>query len=69
MRMATNTVQVFRVGKYMLSRNSPFFPEMFSLPQPLAASEGETYDGAPVVVMQDAAEDLAILLDMLHNPL
>lgn len=67
---ARNTVQVFRVSKYLLSRNSHFFRAMFSLPQPrLIGLEDEKYDGVPVVPMQDAAEDLAVLLDVLHNPL
>ena len=53
----------FRVNKVTLSVSSPFFADMFSLPQP---SESETIDGLPVVRLSEDAEILNSLLTMLY---
>lgn len=51
----------------LLSRRSQFFHDMFSLPQPGVADSGSSFEGCPVVVIHDAAEDLANLLTALYD--
>lgn len=68
MRTSPAVTQMFRVGKYQLAHLSPVFCTMFSLPQP-PGGELESYDGMQLVSVSDDAEDLAVLLDILHNPL
>ena len=53
----------FRVHKLVLSLSSPFFNDMFSLPQP---SDQEVVDGLPVVRLSEDAEVLNCLLTMLY---
>ncbi len=53
----------FRVNKVVLSVSSPFFADMFSLPQP---SENEVVDGLPVVRLSEDAEILSSLLTVLY---
>ena len=53
----------FRVHKLVLSMSSPFFDDMFSLPQP---SYQETIDGLPVVHLPEDAEVLNSLLTMFY---
>ncbi|KAH9020947.1 hypothetical protein EDB85DRAFT_2001975 [Lactarius pseudohatsudake] len=53
----------FRVNKVVLSMSSPFFADMFSLPQP---SENEVVDGLPVVQLPEDAEILSGLLTVLY---
>src|SRR6266581_5857274 len=53
----------FRVHKLLLSLSSPFFNDMFSLPQP---SNQEGIDGLPVVRLSEDAEVLNCLLTMLY---
>jgi len=53
----------FRVHKLVLSMSSPFFNDMFSLPQP---SDQEVVDGLPVVRLSEDAEVLTCLLTMLY---
>ncbi|KAH9024476.1 hypothetical protein EDB83DRAFT_2177333, partial [Lactarius deliciosus] len=53
----------FRVNKDVLSVSSPFFADMFSLPQP---SENEVVDGLPVVQLPEDAEILSSLLTVLY---
>jgi len=53
----------FRVHKSMLAMSSPFFDDLFSLPQP---SDDETIDGLPVVRLSEDAEVLNGLLTMLY---
>jgi BTB/POZ domain len=55
---------VFRVHQSMLSKFSPVFATMFTLP---AGHTGETYDGVPMVYMPDAAEELESLLRLLYH--
>jgi hypothetical protein len=52
----------FRVNKLVLSVSSPFFADMFSLPQP---PENETVDGLPVVAVVQLSEDAEILNSLL----
>ncbi|KZT69644.1 hypothetical protein DAEQUDRAFT_246684 [Daedalea quercina L-15889] len=49
----------FRVYQGLLARDSPFFADLFSLPQP---SHAELLEGCPVVHLTDFYEDLRILL-------
>ena len=53
----------FRVHKLVLSLSSPFFDDMFSLPQP---SDQEIVDGLPVVHLSEDAEVLKCLLTMVY---
>ncbi|KAH8983106.1 hypothetical protein EDB92DRAFT_1611536 [Lactarius akahatsu] len=53
----------FRVNRVVLSVSSPFFADMFSLPQP---SENEVVDGLPVVQLPEDAEILSSLLTVLY---
>ncbi len=53
----------FRVNKVVLSVSSPFFADMFSLPQP---SENEVVDGLPVMRLSEDAEILDSLLTTLY---
>ena len=47
---------LFKVYQGLLSRESEVFRTMFSLPQP--AESSDTYEGTPLVVLQDSAEDI-----------
>ena len=53
----------FRVHKLVLSLSSPFFNDMFSLPQP---TDQEVVRGLPVVRLSEDAEVLNCLLTMLY---
>ena len=53
----------FRVHKSVLTMVSPFFGDLFSLPQP---SDSETVDGLPVVQLSENAELLNSLVSMLY---
>ena len=53
----------FRVHKSVLSLSSPFFDDMFSLPQP---PDQEVVGGLPVVRLSEDAEVLNCLLTMLY---
>jgi BTB/POZ domain len=53
----------FRVNKLVLITSSPFFSDMFSLPQPL---NDTTLDGLPVVHLSEDAEVLDSLFSMLY---
>lgn len=70
---AENTL--FRVHISQLSRRSLFFRDLFSLPQPQQDQNQPagwigcdgTYDGCPLLVLHDSAEDLANLLLSLYD--
>lgn len=51
----------FRVYQGLLARDSPFFADLFSLPQP---NQAEVLDGCPVVHLTDCHEDLRALLEV-----
>ena len=53
----------FHFNKVVLSVSSPFFADMFALPQP---PENEVIDGLPVVRLSEDAETLNGLLTMLY---
>ncbi|KAI9436798.1 hypothetical protein BJY52DRAFT_1421822 [Lactarius psammicola] len=55
----------FRVHKSTLSISSPFFSDMFSLPQPPLGHD-ETVDDLPVVQLSECAEVLLGLITMLY---
>lgn len=56
---------LFRVYKDILAKQSPFFSEMFALPQP---PDGEQYDGVPILDMHDPAKDARALLSAMYRP-
>lgn len=57
---------VYRVDKAVLSLNSTVFADMFALPD--AEGVQEMYDGAPVVPVTDAEEDMSALMQALYEP-
>ena len=53
----------FKVFKADLIRSSPFFRDMFSLPQPVSSIDPNSYiDGLPVVVLSESGVVLDALL-------
>jgi hypothetical protein len=54
----------FRVYRGILSENSIVFNDMFDLSRP--SGEGEV-EGCPVVHLSDRADDLRIVLEVLHR--
>jgi BTB/POZ domain len=54
----------FRVYRGILSAHSVIFKDMFDLAQP---SEGENMGSCPVVHLSDRAQDVRIILEVLHN--
>lgn len=59
-------VTCFRVHRSLLAKYSPIFRDMFSLPQP---EDQETYDGVPMVELQDDPDILRALLRVIYEPL
>ena len=55
----------FHVHRRTLAMSSPFFDDMFSLPQPQSSDE-EIVDGLPVVRLPEDAEVLSSLITMLY---
>jgi len=53
----------FRVHKSVLVTSSPFFRDMFSLPQP---TTGESHDGLPLVHLSEDTDVLNSLVSMLY---
>lgn len=64
--LATSTM-LFRVYRGTLSRHSPFFRDLFSLPQPDAGNNENTLDGIPIVELHDDPTQLAHFLNTLHD--
>lgn len=62
------STHVFRVYRGLLCRQSPIFADMFTVSSSPDSTVHELYDGAPVIRMPDAAEDLGDLLKMMLNP-
>lgn len=66
---------VFLVHQTQLARHSLIFRDMFSLPQPSASRPRDdkvsrgfpTYNGHPLVMMHDSAEDVTNLLTALYD--
>lgn len=60
---------IFRVHISQLARRSLFFRDLFSLPQPTNDTVGldGTFDGCPLLVLHDSAEDLSNLLTALYD--
>ncbi|KAF7361601.1 hypothetical protein MVEN_00503300 [Mycena venus] len=56
----------FRLHKSILTKHSPVFKDMFSMPSPQSA---EQYDGVPLVEMAgDSADALRSLIALLYDP-
>ena len=60
---------LFRVHISQLVRRSLFFRDLFSLPQPANDAVGldGTFDGCPLLVLHDSADDLSNLLKALYD--
>ena len=60
---------LFRVHISQLARRSLFFRDLFSLPQPAKDAVGldGMFDGCPLLVLHDSAEDLSNLLKALYD--
>jgi hypothetical protein len=56
----------FRVHKSVLTKQSPVFKDMFSVPSP--ASEMEMYDDLPLVHLHDSSEELKEFLQAMYDP-
>ena len=54
----------FKVYKGILARQSTVFADMLDIPQP---KDRDMYDGCPVVVLPDAAEEMRCLLLALFD--
>ena len=54
----------FRVFRSVLSKNSPVFEDMFTIPQP---PDAETFEDCSVVHLQDAAHDVDAFLRALFD--
>lgn len=57
-----NECTVFRVHQSLLSKLSPVFGNMFS-----GATPDERHDGTPMVIMDDAAEQVESLLRFVYH--
>lgn len=67
---ASDALQLFRVDRVYLTRNSPVFREMLSLSSPPGHGHTtEMYDGATVMRLPDDADDLGNVLSLLYNTL
>ena len=60
---------IFRVHISQLVRRSLFFQDIFLLPQLASDPDGldDTFDGYPLIVLHDSAEDLCNLLKALYD--
>jgi hypothetical protein len=56
----------FHVHRSVLAASSPFFRDMFSLPQPPSNHDSESPDGRPIVHLSEDAEVLNSLISMLY---
>jgi hypothetical protein len=58
----------FRVHRYLLSRHSNVFKDMFSLPQP-TTDPGLTPEGCPIVFLSDKVIDLECVISAIYDGL
>lgn len=58
---------VFKVYKGLLSQESEFFKSMFTLPQP-SLGPSESYEGCPLVALQDSAADVQAFVQAIFDP-
>jgi hypothetical protein len=61
---STHDFVAFRVHRSLLAKVSTVFESMFTIPN---GDNVEKYDGAPLVVMNDGAEQLEMLLRMMYH--
>lgn len=62
---AENTL--FKVYRGTLKAQSPFFNDLFALPQQESEQSLEMYEDCPLVHMQDSAADVRILLKAMMD--
>lgn len=55
---------LFRVHQTILATQSPFFANLFEVPQP---PEAEAYDGCPVIALYDSEEEARMFLLALSD--
>lgn len=66
----TKKIHLFRVHKSVLSRQSDVFAGLFALPDSAANYGGsDDVSDVPIVHLQDDAEGITDLLNLLYNPL
>ncbi len=63
-----STIALFRVHKSQLSLYSKAFGDMFNLSDGLEESS-ESYEGAPLVHLQDPAMDVLSMLNSIYSPM
>ena len=56
---------LFKVYRGVLSQQSPFFNDLFTLPQ--ESDESEKYEGCPLVLMHDTANDARVFLKAIFD--
>lgn len=56
---------IFRVFKSQLARRSSVFADMIAIPE---SDDQDMYDSVPSVALDDSAQDVAELFDLLWNP-
>ncbi|GJE92821.1 BTB domain-containing protein [Phanerochaete sordida] len=57
---------LFKVYRGILSRESPFFRDMFSLPQTVD-TVSDCYDGCPIIAVHDSPNEMKKFLSATHN--
>lgn len=60
------TTHLFRCHKSVLSKHSPVFRDLFTMPQ--SSDTKDIWEGFPLVTLPDPAQDVRLLLRMLYDP-
>lgn len=59
---------VYKLHRSILCRNSPLFADTLSLPQSAELEADESYDGHPILRLQETADDMSVFLQALLDP-
>ena len=59
---------IYKFLRSILSRESPLFADMFSLPQAADIDSSDTYHGCPLVRFSETAKDMSCFLAALSDP-
>lgn len=62
------TTYVFKCYKGLLSKHSPVFRDLLTLPQPSNADSEDSYEGLPLITLTDSYKDVKQLLQLLYYP-